>query len=35
MGGGQKPETERLQVPNQATDNTNVQTEAGKINLHF
>ena len=32
-GGGRKPETELLQVPNQATDNKNVQTEAGKINL--
>ena len=32
MGGGRKPETEQLQVPNQATDNKNVQTEAGKIN---
>ena len=33
MGGGRKPETEQLQVLNQATDNKNVQTEAGKINL--
>ena len=33
MDGGQKPETEQLQVANQATDNKNVQTEAGKINL--
>ena len=33
VDGGQKPETEQLQVANQATDNKNVQTEAGKINL--
>ena len=33
MDGGRKPETEQLQVRNQATDNKNVQTEAGKINL--
>ena len=33
MGGGRKPETEQLQVLNQATDKKNVQTEAGNINL--